>query len=492
MIKKEKVGLYIRVSTHEQAVEGYSIQEQEDRLTAYAKAQNWTIHKVYADAGISGKNIEDRPALREMIRDIKLGKLQKVLVYKLDRLSRRQRDTITMIEDLFIKYKVDIVSMTENLDTSTPAGIMFINLLASFAQMERDTIKERMTMGKDARAKDGYFHGGGYMPFGYDYIDGELVINEYEAEQVRKIFDLYLDGMSVSAITSFMDKKYPNKKYAKWAESAVRSVLFSDITTGVITWKGKTYDGRHEAIVDKETFEKVQSERMARIEKDPRKYSRPAFKRTTLLGGLLWCGNCGARYHCKQNTVKRYKTTDPDKKPLRYYMCYSRSKTQKRMIKDPNCKNPAYNVDPLDAVIIDQLMQLAIDKKYLAKILNEKVAKNPEINLKVIADRIEVIDKQIKKLIDLYTISDMDFTVINKKLELLNQEKRELELRLLEGEDQIQEPELSLGEAKQIIKTIPEIFESGTFDEKKEIVEALINSIIIYHDDTIEINWKFS
>ena len=176
------VGIYVRVSTPEQAVNGHSIDEQIERTQKYCDAMNWTVYKVYTDAGFTGSNTA-RPAMQNLIKDVRDGKINKVLVYKLDRLSRSQKDTLMLIEDIFLANNVDFVSMSENFDTATPFGRAMIGILAVFAQLEREQIKERMAMGKIARAKQGKFHGSAKIPIGYDYIDGELVTNEYEKIQ---------------------------------------------------------------------------------------------------------------------------------------------------------------------------------------------------------------------------------------------------------------------------------------------------------------------
>ena len=154
-----RVAIYVRVSTEDQAEEGYSIGVQTEKLQAYCTAHDWNIVNTYTDPGFSGSNME-RPALKRMLDDIKNGLIDMVLVYKLDRLSRSQRDTLYMIEDTFIANNVGFVSMTENFDTSTPLGKLMIGIMSAFAQLERETITARMQMGHDARAKDGFFHGG--------------------------------------------------------------------------------------------------------------------------------------------------------------------------------------------------------------------------------------------------------------------------------------------------------------------------------------------
>lgn len=171
-------------------------------MEKYAEAHDWIVSKWYNDPGFSDGTLE-RPALKELIRDVKCRKLDKILVYKLDRLSRSQKDTLYLIEDIFLKNDIDFISMTENFDTGTPLGRAMIGILSVFAQLEREQIKERMQIGLDARAREGYFHGGGYSPIGYDYKDGKLVINEYEAMQIKKIYDYaYQECLFTQSINS--------------------------------------------------------------------------------------------------------------------------------------------------------------------------------------------------------------------------------------------------------------------------------------------------
>ena len=152
------IAIYVRVSTAEQKMHGYSVGEQIDRLTNFSKALGYDKPQIYNDAGYSGATL-DRPALSVLINDVKARKVEKVLVYKLDRLSRSQKDTLMLIEDIFLQNGCDFVSISENFDTSTPLGRAMIGILAVFAQLEREQIKERMSMGREARAKQGKYAG---------------------------------------------------------------------------------------------------------------------------------------------------------------------------------------------------------------------------------------------------------------------------------------------------------------------------------------------
>ena len=139
-----KGACYVRVSTDNQ-LENYSIEEQTDRLQAYCRARDITITEFYTDGGYSGGSI-NRPALQQMLKDIRSGEINLVIVYKLDRLSRSQKDTLTLIEDHFLANHVDFISVSENFDTSTPFGRAMIGILSVFAQLEKEQITERFMM----------------------------------------------------------------------------------------------------------------------------------------------------------------------------------------------------------------------------------------------------------------------------------------------------------------------------------------------------------
>lgn len=478
--KKIIVGIYIRVSTQEQASDGYSIGEQKERLEKYAEAHGWVVYKVYSDPGYSGGST-DRPALRQMIRDTEYGKLDKVIVYKLDRLSRSQKDTLYLIEDVFLRNHVDFVSMTENFDTGSPLGRAMIGILSVFAQLEREQIKERMQIGLDARAKEGYYHGGPYAPIGYEYQNGELIINDYEAMQVRKIYELFLDGMPIHSIHKYIESRYQTK-YGTWQNSGVRSCLSSVVYSGRIQWKGNVYEGRHEAIINPDTFDKVQEELKRRSEKYADK--KHPFQRTSMLGGLLWCGNCGARYFVKQNTSKRPGITPAQ----RYYTCYSRGKTTKSMIKDPSCKNKSWNVKDLDKVILDEIRKLAVNPDYFEETLNTGNEPDYLRNKSALLSRIEEIEKQQNRLLDLYQVGGIEFGKLNERIEKLSSEKENIEAEL----DGLAapEPKMSIIDAASVLQSFPESIENTDPEELKKIVHSLIDGVVINGED-VEIHWTF-
>lgn len=204
------IALYARVSTDEQAEHGFSIDSQKDRLEAYCKSQAWEDYRFYVDDGYTGTNT-DRPALQLMLTHIKEGKIQTVVVFKLDRLSRKQKDVLQLLEDQFEKNKVAFKSVTEYFDTASPLGKVFLGILAAFAQFERDTIVERVTNAMVTRTKKGLWNGGP-PPFGYRYdIElKKLLIHPEEAEIVREVFKKFIQGYSYGKISDSIINRLPN------------------------------------------------------------------------------------------------------------------------------------------------------------------------------------------------------------------------------------------------------------------------------------------
>lgn len=478
----KKVAIYVRVSTREQAEEGYSIGAQLDKVRKYCDIKSWSIVEEYVDGGFSGGSL-DRPEMKKLINDVKKSKFDMVLVYKLDRLSRSQKDTLYLIEEVFKKNGVDFTSMQENFDTSTPLGMAMVGILSVFAQLERAQIAERMSMGREARAKEGLWHGGGWDPIGYDYIPangekggGSLRINEYEAMQVRKIYDLFESGCSIHEIQRFMHSKYKYKSGDWRNDSAVRSVLETPVVCGMIKTKDGYIDGKHNAIIDLDRFERVQKELNKRRSTLTSSQKNP-FKRTSLLGGLLFCGNCGARYYLKCINSGRKAES---KKLIRYYTCYSRGKSSKKMIMDPECKNISIRDDKLDQLVIDQILQLELEPDQIDGI------PDPRDDSAVVKDQIKALENKRSKLIDLYMIDSFPIEEIQKRVDGVNKEIESLEDQLMVKD----EPLISIADAKEKISNASEIFQSGSFDEKSAIIHYLIDQIFIY-DDHIEIHWNF-
>jgi site-specific DNA recombinase len=465
----KRAAIYIRVSTQEQAQEGYSVGEQKERLIAYCKAQNWLIADIYVDGGFTGSNIK-RPGMQKLMAET--DKFDVVLVYKLDRLSRSQRDTLYLIEDVFLPNGVDFVSMQESFDTSSPFGKAMIGLLAVFAQLEREQIKERTKMGRIARAKAGLHHGGGYIPIGYDYEDGKLVVNTYEAEQVQKIFEWYLGGASLKAIAERLQKSgYTNRygSYGSW--SSIRNILENETYLGRIHFGDVVVDDTHEPLISAEQFAAAQILRGKRREQ----FGSNAFQSKHLLTGLMFCGHCGARYYLR-NSGK-----------YSYYACYSRTKQIKSMIKDPDCKNKNWKGAELEPQIDEKIRALLRSPQMAAELAAQRPKAVVSKETTKIEKRIRDIDKQINKLMGLYQQDDIPADLLGENISKLYNEKTVL----LSSLAPVVEPEIqSFDLVEELIADAAQIWDFADEAQKRRILQSLISRIILT-DEEIKIEWAF-
>lgn len=450
---------YVRVSTDNQ-LENYSIEEQTDRLKAYCVAKDIHIVKFYTDGGYSGGSL-NRPALQEMLADIDSGGIDIVIVYKLDRLSRSQKDTLTLIEDRFLAKHVDFLSVSENFDTSNPFGRAMIGILSVFAQLEKDQITERFTMGRIGRAKNGYFHGGAFAPTGYDYIDGRLVVNEYEALQVQELYSRFLRGYSIHNCWQYMKAHYTTK-YGAWkSDTLVRNVLQNELYTGKVKFKNAVYDGQHQPIITKEQFEQVQDllNRSRRASPSP---IRSPFRASTLLSGLIQCGSCGARFHGEHGN----------------YSCYSRTKGDKHYVLDPNCKNKKWKIPQLDALVSNCILRMNYSN---LKEHPPASAPAPDYDR-----RLEEIEKQTTRLVELYQVGSVPLELVSSKMEALSREKTALENAALQasiqntGKDVCNHTNEGMAAAQDVISSI---LETGSLEEKRSCLTMLIDKVVINGDD---------
>ena len=470
------IAIYTRVSTTEQAQEGYSLQEQEIRLKSYCSAMNWNSYQLYTDPGYSGGSMQ-RPALQQLIRDVKTKKIDRVVVYKLDRLSRSQKDTLFLIEEVFLANNCDFVSMTENLDTGSALGKAMIGILAVFAQLERETIKERMAMGKIARAKEGKWCGGATAPYGYTYSNNQLVQDEVEKLHVMEAFNLAERGWSASKISAtFKRKGYTPKRGVNcWTDITIRRMLHNQVYIGKVNFYGEQYDGQHEPIISQEQFDHVQEIIKKRSEHYERFNPNP-HRRVSYLGGYIRCARCGAGYQLFTTGSKR-----KDKVyQYKYYVCNSRSKRNPSLVKDPSCKNDYWKPDRLEEIVFGEMKKLTVDQ-----VDDKHLTLRPEdIQKCSIKAEIVQIDRKIQKLMELYMMDGIPKDRVQEQMNLLSVQRNQLQ----EEMDNIPEPDIEA--IKISIKNVPDILNHGTYEDIRDLVSILIDYISIDGQDLI-IHWKF-
>ena len=285
--KKFVVGLYPRVSTEDQFRNGHSLDEQKERMLKLCDYKNYEVYKVYEDAGISAKNM-NRPAFQEMIQDIKDGKINKIIVYKLDRLTRSIKD-LEEICTLLEENDCSLESMCEDINTSTVNGKFFIRMLTILAQLEIERTSERTKFGMVGAVKKGHFVG--RSPLGYDKVDKKLVINDIESEVIRRIFDLYIKGIAANAITKLLNEEKALNR--KWIPTLVDRILSNEIYIGnyvhrktISDEESQKFVGVAPAIIEEEVFNIAQIQK----QKNLKNYKR---KQTYIFMQSIKCPKCG-------------------------------------------------------------------------------------------------------------------------------------------------------------------------------------------------------
>ncbi|HEL1556008.1 TPA: recombinase family protein [Streptococcus suis] len=249
-----RAAIYTRVSTFDQ-VNGYSLDMQEFLAIDYCQKNGVDEYKIYRDE-VTGAKF-DRPQLQRLLADIQNKQIDIVIIHKLDRLSRSLKDTFTIIDDYLIKYNVGLISLTENIDSSTPSGKWMIGNLALYAQYERDVIRERMIMGKYGRAMTGkaMSWAPGYTPLGYDYKDG-LYIPNNDKIIVAEIFDELYKGIKPKSLAKKLTYKGTLNK--KWYHTSIKYIARNPVYIGKIKWRGKEFEGNHQPLIAKDFFQAVQ------------------------------------------------------------------------------------------------------------------------------------------------------------------------------------------------------------------------------------------
>lgn len=481
MITTNKVAIYVRVSTTNQVEEGYSIDEQKDKLSSYCHIKDWSIYNIYTDGGFSGSNTE-RPALEQLIKDAKKQLFDTVLVYKLDRLSRSQKDTLYLIEDIFLENKIDFVSLLENFDTSTPFGKAMIGILSVFAQLEREQIKERLMLGKIGRAKSGKSMMWARTSYGYDYHKktGTMTINEFEAIVIRYIFNSYLEGMSITKLRDRINEKYP--KEPAWHYRIIRGILANPVYCGYNQYKGRIYPGNHEPIITEEIYNKTQEElkirqiAAAEFSNNPR-----PFRAKYMLSGIAQCGYCGAPLQITLGTKRK-----DGSRNIRY-QCKNRfPRTTKGVTiynDNKKCDSRFYEKADVEENVLHQLSKLQNDTSYLDELFSDNEETN--IDRDNYQKQIDELTKKLSRLNDLY---------IDDRITLEELQKRSAEFTLMRAmlEAELEnDPVLKQKERKESMRETldTEDILSMDYEQQKVIVRALITKVRVTSEDIV-IKWK--
>lgn len=475
-----KVALYVRVSTTSQLEEGYSIEEQKAKLESYCDIKGWHVYKVYTDGGFSGSTTE-RPALEKLIKDAQSKLFDTVLVYKLDRLSRSQKDTLYLIEDIFLKNNIEFVSLLENFDTSTPFGRAVIGLLSVFAQLEREQIKERMQLGKLGRAKSGKSMMWAKTSYGYDYNKetGSMTVNEYEALAVKEIYTSYLDGMSITKLRDKINEEYP--KQPAWSYRTIRGILANPVYCGLNQYKGQTFQGTHKAIISLVDFEQTQRE-LAKRQQTAKELSNPRpFQAKYMLSGLAQCGYC----HAPLKVILGQKRKDGTR--FKRYECYQRHPRKTRGVTVYNdnkkCESGYYDMDLLEHYVLTRISQLQNDPEKIQELFSDDTS--PAVDKQAIQKQIDSLTLKLSKLNDLYLDDRITLDELRtKSADFIKQRN------VLEDEIKKASTDNQVSQRKKIEKLLDaSSVLDMSYDNQKVIVRELINKVQVTSDKVV-IRWK--
>lgn len=462
-----RVAIYVRVSTEEQAEEGYSIKAQIDRLNAYATSQDWKVVKTYIDEGQSAKDMQ-RTNLTKMLDDLKNDIFDCVLVYKLDRLTRSVLDLYTML-NIFEKYNVKFKSATEVYDTTTAMGRLFITLVAALAQWERENLGERVRMGMAQKAKEGKWTVS-LPPFGYDKDnnDGDyLVINEQESIIVKEIFDYYSSGKyGIGKIAKLLNLRgLKTKSLHNWNTNSVRYVLTNPIYVGTIRYNYRVNTEQYfevndavPSIIEKELFDEAQRMLHSRSQHHPRKATSPY-----IFTSVLKCARCGGSLAGKQASGRNRSVS------YNYYCFNKRYGT---------CDLPLIAQNYLEIQFLNKIKEWNYKNVLDVELENKPAKENDEEKLNNLRKSIEEIEKRRSK----WQYAWMNNLITDDDLRKRNKEEDENEKQINQELELINQNKHIDVKNEELIDTLNELQTNWNvleIYEKKKLVEMLINEMTI-------------
>ena len=473
--ERKIAGVYIRVSTEDQAREGFSLGEQEEKLLALCKFKDLEVYKVYKDAGISAKDMEHRPQFQEMLKDMKNGKINYIVAYKLDRITRSVRDLEELISVLE-QYNCFLLCDRDDVNTSTANGRFFVRMLTVLSQLEIEIVSERTKFGLNGAIKSGHIPG--QRPFGYKSADDKkMIIDNATRPYVEKIFDMYLEGKSFQQIANYFEENniYPKKK---WKDTTIQKIIDNKIYMGDYEqYKriGKqenlepiVYMNVVEPIISRAKWEECQRQK----ERNQRTYTRD---RIYTFFQRLKCPNCSRIMKCKGSGGTKRKYI--------YYTC-------------EHC-HINFNENHVELLLKDFIYDLLeydmAVKKFFLPVLEDK---SNNIDTSTIDKEIRELQKQrdrikqayIKGIVeiddfkeDYKLIEDKLANLETKKLELINLENFNYSPHeLLAERDLEKEKMIRLDTLNSLLKSKWNVMDKS---EKQEFISKFIDTIEIKKDN---------
>ena len=513
MNKKKIVG-YVRVSLEKQ-VDGYSLDGQIDEIKKTADYKGFEIKEIYKEEGRSGKSVEGRPEFKRMLNDIaNSDDIGYVVVFKLSRFGRNVLDVLNSLEYIR-RYGVELYTIEDGIDTSTASGKLLVPVLGAIAEIERENILAQTMLGRKQKAMSGGWNGG-FAPYGYELINGKLEVVESRAEQVKKIFSLFLDeGMGYTTIARWLNshdmkrewtKNSHNRKFNDWTCSMVKTILDNPLYTGRIAYgrrrtkkvKGTKNEYRlekqseyilseeivHMPLVSEEQFEAAKKKR-----KDTGKKGNPKIgrERCHLLSGILKCPDCGSSMFIDKNM---WTNKDGTKRETFSYTCGH----YKRSGKGGSCRRNGVPAEEVEKEVISYTKRL-LNNPDFAEDIKQRIGQS--VDLTEIEHEISTLKKQVAKVEkqvsnvekDLYDIIEDDRhaerkrAALKKQLDKFYDEQDRLEEELedmLERKVAASKEKLTIETIYKMLMCFDEIYDKLSDKEKRDLVQSMIQEINLY------------
>ena len=467
-------GLYTRVSSRNQAEADYSsLETQSERLEAFCKSQdNYTVYRVYEDGGYSADSL-DRPALKEMLRDVREGKINCVLAYKIDRLTRSVRDFHHLM-DVFDRHGVKFVSVTQSLDTQNPMGRLLRNVLLDFAQFEREMTADRTRDKMHQRAQKGLWNGGN-VPYGYKAENKRLIANGEETIRLQFMFQRFAETPSLARLRDDLHRRgWYNRSKKPWSKTALDQILRNPIYSGHVRFNEQLYKGDHAPIVEESLFNKVQS-----VRRD-RSHTVTKQKRVFLLKGLIRCSECGS-WMTPHYTQKKTKDGSPYR--ISYYRC-----TETMHYDNSVCSIKHINAEHVEGLVVGKLAELSQNEAYLkasVEDLNRNLLRKVEPlerEAEQIRKRLNDIEQEIGRYVKALGRGKLSIGRLEARIGTLEADKKTLQIELSECERKINESAIRDYNAEILHRTLQDFrasFTTLTPVEQSEALQCVLKGVTV-------------
>ena len=515
MKKQQKCYIYTRVSTSMQ-VDGYSLDAQKDKLRKYAEYQEMSIVGEYSDEGKSGKSVEGRPQFKQMLADVESGKdnVDYVLVFKLSRFGRNAADVLSSLQKMQ-DYGVNLICVEDGIDSSKDAGKLMISVLSAVAEIERENILVQTMEGRRQKAREGRWNGG-FAPYGYQLVNGELIIAEDEAEIIRIIYDKFANTtMGMAAIAAFLNNSGYKKKLRQnntiegFSTSFVKGVLDNPIYCGKLAFgrrknekipgtrneyhivKQKDYllsDGVHEAIISEEMWNQAHRKRQ---ETGVLQVKTHSLEHEHILSGIIKCPVCGSGMY---GNVNRKKHSDGGYyKDYFYYACKHR-----KLVDGHRCTyKRQWNEDRINAAVEEIIRKFVKNPKFEQEIRKQigSSIDTSELDKEYdgLKDRLSQTTGAKNRLadqMDHLSVSDKNYDKkyndMQERLDKLYDEITDIEDAMEEVETRlynIRQDKISEDNVYQFLLFFDKLYDKFTDLEKKTFLKSFLSDVFIYEEE---------